>query len=310
MINLIQHFINKKKQDGIINDESSDNNINNIFDDTDFIEFPSEGIFYPNNQSKIKVRKLNFLDENILTKESYYIDNTIWKELINNVIDKEEILTYDDLLPVDVEAIIIWLRATSFGSEYSLSNIKCPICQTKSILRWDLNETTFNTINQKYVDVLKEFGAVPFNFSENITIGISIPNMNKVREVDIFIKNLEKGTGKSFQSTKDLLYIISHIEDNTENKEEPIVSINTEDIYTKLLTINLSIQKTKELKKISDKINMYIELKTDFNCKGYLKDIEGNELLNSEEKKVKCNYKEEDINLSFGRDFFLLKEEN
>ena len=305
MINYIQFLLDKKRNEGQILDDSTIDNIDiaNIFDDVDNIPFWSGGILYPDGQESIKIRKLNFLDENILSKENLYANNEVWKILINNVIHKDEILTYDDLLPMDVDGILLWLRMTAFGSEYRL-DINCPRCKSnKSQIVWDLKQTAFKGIEDDKNELLKEYGAIPYKYNDEITIGITIPTMSKIAEVDKFIKKLETAEGMDFTSTKELLYVLSHIEEQIEG--ENIILTDIKDIYIKLLTISLSLKKTNDIKKLAMEINHSLILKTTFKCKDNLKDDEGKLLTNTEGEFVKCNYKEDGIDLIMGRSFFL-----
>lgn len=304
MINYIQFLLDKKKKDGMILDDSAENtDIANIFDDIDYLPFWSGGLLYPDGQESIKIRKLNFLDENILSKENLYSNNEIWKVLINNVIHKDELLTYDDLLPMDVDGILLWLRMTAFGSDYSL-NVNCPRCQSvKTPITWNLKNTTFETLKDEHVEMLREYGAIPFKFNDSITIGITIPTMNKIAEVDKFIKQLELASSMDFTSTKELLYVLSHVEEQGE--EENVVLSEIEDVYAKLLTISLSLKKTNEIKQLAMEINHSLKLKAKFKCKDNLKDDNRKDLLNSEGEFVKCGYTEDGIDLIMGRAFFL-----
>lgn len=307
MIDYFQILLNQKKNNNILEDSTDTIDINDIYEDIDYIPLTSEGILYPNNKNNIKIRKLNFLDENILSKESFYIDNKIWETLINNVL-KDDLLTYDDLLPIDVDGILIWLRLTGYGSDYSL-NVSCPNCQSKmSSIKWDLKNAFYNSIDEKYIKDLKEYGAIPFIINNKTTLGITIPNMKKIKEVDLFVKQLEKETNLKLNSTKQLLYVISHIE-QLDNEENNTVLTTIEDIYIKLHDINLSLKKTKEIKEIAQQINKTLQVKGNYFCKDNLKDENNKDLLNSNGEYVKCNYKEKDIDLIFGRDFFLLNQE-
>jgi len=89
----------------------------------DVVPLPSQGIFYKNKKKSIKVGYLTASDENILMGNTEDITGA----LLRNKIYEPDI-KIDDLLEGDIEAILIFLRNTSFGPELTL-NLNDP--QTK-----------------------------------------------------------------------------------------------------------------------------------------------------------------------------------
>lgn len=83
----------------------------------DVVTLPSGGKFYPNKKKSLKVGYLTAQDENII------ISNNSRNESIINLLLKNKIYEPDvninDLLEGDVEAILIFLRNTAFGSDYN-----------------------------------------------------------------------------------------------------------------------------------------------------------------------------------------------
>jgi len=88
----------------------------------DIIQLPSGGIFYKSKKKSIKVGYLTATDENILAnidgKKS--IREAIVVPLLRNKIYEPEIRP-EELLEGDVEAVLLFLRNTSFGPEYKLN---------------------------------------------------------------------------------------------------------------------------------------------------------------------------------------------
>lgn len=80
----------------------------------DVVQLPSKGKFYKNGKKAIKVGYLTAQDENILMSTNN--DNLV-KTLLRNKIYESDLKT-EDLLEGDIEAILIFLRNTSFGPEY------------------------------------------------------------------------------------------------------------------------------------------------------------------------------------------------
>jgi len=84
----------------------------------DMVLLPSEGKFYLNKKKSFKVGYLTAEDENILISatDSQNIINT----LLRNKIYESDV-NINDLLEGDMEAILIFLRNTSFGAEYNFT---------------------------------------------------------------------------------------------------------------------------------------------------------------------------------------------
>lgn len=88
----------------------------------DLIPLPSEGKIYPHKKSKIKVAFLNASDENILTAP-HLIDSGRFMDILFERKILEEGINYKDLHVGDRNAIMIWLRATAYGTNYPVQII-------------------------------------------------------------------------------------------------------------------------------------------------------------------------------------------
>jgi hypothetical protein len=88
----------------------------------DVIELPSKGIFYKSKKKSIKVGYLTASDENIIAnadaKKS--IQESIIAPLLRSKIYERD-LRPEEMIDGDIEAVLIFLRNTSFGPEYTLS---------------------------------------------------------------------------------------------------------------------------------------------------------------------------------------------
>jgi hypothetical protein len=84
----------------------------------DVVPLPSGGRFYKNKKKSLKVGYLTASDENILLGGT----DDITGSLLRNKIYEPD-MRIDDLLEGDVEAILIFLRNTSFGPEMMLTLI-------------------------------------------------------------------------------------------------------------------------------------------------------------------------------------------
>ena len=86
----------------------------------DVVQLPSGGIFYKNKKKSVKVGYLTATDENILAGAVQNSNQNIILTLLRNKIYEHD-LRPEDLLEGDVEAILIFLRNTSFGPEYNVT---------------------------------------------------------------------------------------------------------------------------------------------------------------------------------------------
>ena len=86
----------------------------------DVVTLPSGGIFYKSKKKTIKVGYLTANDENILIGAAQNANTNIILTLLRSKIYESE-LRPEELLNGDVEAIMIYLRNTSFGSEYEIN---------------------------------------------------------------------------------------------------------------------------------------------------------------------------------------------
>lgn len=108
--------------------EDCDNNFdpydNFMIDDLDvphdLVPLPSKGLIYKGVKSKIPVAYLTASDEDLITSPNLYADGKIIdlllrKKIIDNSIDPEALCTGDR------DAIIVWLRASGYGSNFPVS---------------------------------------------------------------------------------------------------------------------------------------------------------------------------------------------
>jgi hypothetical protein len=90
----------------------------------DVIQLPTQGKFYKSKKKSIKVGYLTAADENILAEVDFRknVNEGIILPLLRNKIYERD-LRPEELLDGDVEAILLFLRNTSFGPEYKITPI-------------------------------------------------------------------------------------------------------------------------------------------------------------------------------------------
>ena len=86
----------------------------------DVIQLPSQGKFYKNKKKSVKVGFLTANDENILANASNMSGDQIIHNLVRAKVYEPD-LKIEEMLDGDIEAILIFLRNTSFGAEYTFN---------------------------------------------------------------------------------------------------------------------------------------------------------------------------------------------
>ena len=86
----------------------------------DVVKLPSGGLFYKSKKKSIKVGYLTAADENLLLAGSDMPKDGIIMSLLRSKIYEPDIRP-DELLQGDIQAILIFLRNTAFGTEYTLT---------------------------------------------------------------------------------------------------------------------------------------------------------------------------------------------
>jgi len=88
----------------------------------DVVKLPSGGIFYKSKKKSVKVGYLTAADENIISNidPNKSIRESIVLPLLRNKVYESD-LRPEDMLDGDVEALMLFLRNTSFGPEYTIS---------------------------------------------------------------------------------------------------------------------------------------------------------------------------------------------
>lgn len=180
-----------KIEDNEVSDESIKNSINtdSTFNNMkqrqmyDIVKLPSKGQCYKNKKDKIKVAYLTAYDENMILSPNLYKDGTFIDYLLNTKILDSDIKP-DDLVQGDRDAIVIWLRATGYGTDY-------PIIVTDDRTRKEF-ETTIDLSKVNY----KKF---KLKGDENGYFTFTMPNTKDV----IKFRYLTQGDFKTLQKLKE-----------------------------------------------------------------------------------------------------------
>jgi hypothetical protein len=85
----------------------------------DVVPLPSQGIYYKSGKKSVRVAYLTAADENILSSPNLLQNDTVIDELLKRkILDRE--IKVEEYVNEDRQAILIFLRNTAFGSEYTL----------------------------------------------------------------------------------------------------------------------------------------------------------------------------------------------
>lgn len=101
-----------------ISDEKTFNNVNPDLK-YDIIQLPSNGQCYRSKTDRVPVAYLTAYDENIIMSPNLYRDGLVIDYLLKSKVVNSEI-NVDDLVSGDADAIILYLRASSYGPDFPI----------------------------------------------------------------------------------------------------------------------------------------------------------------------------------------------
>jgi hypothetical protein len=88
---------------------------------SDYVDFPSQGLFYGSGIDKVMVEYMTASDEQYLLSENYIKNGTGIELLAKNKIKDPEFnstMSVDDLLTGDLDAVLLFLRRFAYSQEY------------------------------------------------------------------------------------------------------------------------------------------------------------------------------------------------
>ena len=104
--------------DGVVSDDAIYNNVDPNAQ-YDLIPLPSKGECYKTKIDRIPVGYLTAADENLITSPNLYESGSISQILLKKKILNKDI-NVDDLVSGDVDAIMVFLRGTSYGNDFPI----------------------------------------------------------------------------------------------------------------------------------------------------------------------------------------------
>jgi hypothetical protein len=85
----------------------------------EIVKLPSKGMFYKNGISEVNVEYMTSKDEDLLTTPSLIENGTVLEVLLKRKIKTKDI-NPEDLLSGDRNAVLLFLRSSSYGHEYTV----------------------------------------------------------------------------------------------------------------------------------------------------------------------------------------------
>jgi len=153
----------------------------------DTVKLPSKGVFYKNKVSEIVVEYLTSKDEDILTTPALIENNTLVDVLLKKKI-KSKGLEVDEMLAGDKNAILVFLRASSYGKNYDVT-VTDPFTQNTF-------KSTVDLTKLKYKDVQ----TLP---DENLLFSVELPMRKKWVKFRLITDNELKRIIKQAETKKD-----------------------------------------------------------------------------------------------------------
>lgn len=207
---------------------STDWNMIDFSDSFDVIPLPSKGECYENNNSTIAVSYLTANDENMIVSPNLYRDGLILDYLLKSKIKNKDI-NPDDLLEGDREAIILWLRATGYGTQYPVT-----VTDNKTGVNFD---TVVDLTQIKHKPfILKSDGSGNFDFTLPVSkdeIKFRFLTHGDIKQIESIEKEEQSNVKK-----EHLMRIVEDLSNYIENDENL-----TKDEKTKLYEAKRNITK-------------------------------------------------------------------
>ena len=174
----------------------------------DVVELPSRGIHYPSKKKSVRVAYLTASDENIISSPNLISTGKVIEELLKRkILDKD--VPVDEIVEEDRQAILIFLRNTAFGSQYSLT-LNDPKTKEKFKVDVDLSSIKIKEFTLKE-DTNGEYSY--FLKKANFSITFKFLTKKQEEELESMQKNWN-GLGVAPVKTKKLEMLIKSLNGN------------------------------------------------------------------------------------------------
>jgi hypothetical protein len=225
----------------------------------DVAPLPSQGKIYDKNsplhgRETVEIRAMTAKDENILMSQAYIKSGTVINKLIEScLVDKS--IDVDELLVGDRDALMIAIRITGYGSDYSL-HVTCESCRKRMPHIANLSNLS-----------IKRFGAEPVEIGRNI-FQVELPKTKKTVLFKLLTVGDEKEISETAQRKEKMLGIKADETRATESLLNSIASIDNISDRNKLSKFidNMPISDARFLRKYINDATPTIDMNSMFEC--------------------------------------------
>jgi hypothetical protein len=232
-------------------------------DDFDFVvpaelvPLPSRGIIYPHDsplfgQETLEIKPMTAREEDILTSRAYIKKGTVLTKLMQSCLTNKNI-NPDDLISGDRNALMVAIRITGYGAEYS-AEVDCPECGTKNNSTFDLSQLPIKRLEIEPVRSGENLFEVQLPVSKK-TVRVKFLTGHDEREMTIINERKRKSGIKTDTSITDRL-------------SRSIVSINniTDRNKISMFVKNIPARDSLSLRKFLDNNEPGVEMKSWMSC--------------------------------------------
>ncbi len=186
------------------------------------INFPSKGLYYPNKKKSLLIKYLTANEEYVLC-DSMLMESGLGIELVLDNLIMED-FNIKDLLLVDFQAILMFLRSTAFSDKVDITP-KCPHCGKEDKNEFRLSQMKF----KEPKDQPNEFGKYVIFLPEiemeviisPLTLGKELEKIKNESDEDYFIIKDDEGIDTKIKKEKSLslVYNIDSINGITDKEQ-------------------------------------------------------------------------------------------
>jgi len=235
-----------------------------------YVYLPSKGYFYPGKfkgVDRLKVKPIDWREEDILTTPTFFEDGSIFLELLKSTIIDENGFPASQLVPVDRDTILIWLRSTAFGNNFEI-DFTCPVCQNKKskkpgIISWDLSSLEIPQYTEEISEILEAEGEYRVELPlSRVCVRIVTPNLGKLADLEkrFNLKNEAQGSKKASYGTSTLLSVVNGVE-----VDDKVIRAK-DDIAKYFDKITLPIVDSRFILREAAKLNLQYKTAKTFEC--------------------------------------------
>lgn len=222
----------------------------------DILNLPSQGVFYPDHRQTLSIRYLTAREENILTSPSL-IENGNALDLVLESVIMDDGVDVNKLLSVDRNAILIFLRSTSYGDKFPVA-INCPSCSKSGETSFLLSNLGIKEASKKPdSDGCYEFELPKMKLEKKPVIVRFRPlTVEDERKMNDYINSAGADIKDSVKKTITARYIAQIVSINGSNDEKLILK----------LANNMLAYDSNALRKFMDEVEPGLDRKVKLKC--------------------------------------------